>query len=277
MMHYANIITLTTDFGLQDPYVGQVKGAILKNNISVRIIDLCHSVSAHNVYSAAVMIHTSYNYFPQGTVHMVVVDPGVGTQRGILAVNVDNHLFIAPDNGALSLLFQDARFKAVHRVENENLFPAEISSTFHGRDIMAPVAAALAGGMSLDAVGQATSISHCVHLRIPQPLLTEKSIEGEVLHVDVFGNLRTNITAADLSQYQPARFSGIRVKGHQINTIVETYGQSPENSLVAVIDSGGYLEIAVNRGNAAKLTKSRPGTPLLVLMDNRSAMEKAKA
>ncbi len=266
MMHYANIITLTTDFGLQDAYVGQLKGAILKNNISVRIIDLCHTIAAHDVLSAAITIQTGYNYFPKGTVHMVIVDPGVGTQRGILAVKAHDHLFIGPDNGALTLILEDGRFQDVHQVENASLFPAEISSTFHGRDIMAPIAAALAGGMQLDAVGPKTTIQRCVRLSIPKPTLTETTLEGEVIHIDVFGNLRTNITAADLSRYQPSRFSSIRIKGHQINTITDTYANSPTGTLVAVIDSAGYLEIAVNRGNAAELTKSHLGTELLLLM-----------
>ena len=148
-MHFANIITLTTDFGLQDPYVGQVKGAILKNNISVRIIDLCHFIPAHDILTAAVAIRTSYSYFPNGSIHLVIVDPGVGSQRRILAAATEHHLFIAPDNGTLSLLFKDNRIQTVHRVENASLFPSEISATFHARDIMAPVAARLGLGLAL--------------------------------------------------------------------------------------------------------------------------------
>jgi S-adenosylmethionine hydrolase len=266
-MHFTNIITLTTDFGLRDSYVGQVKGAVLKNNISVNIVDLCHSIAPHDVLSAAVTIRPSYGYFPRGTVHLVIVDPGVGSQRRILAVEADSHLFIAPDNGILSLLFRDDRVQAVHRVENASLFPSEISSTFHARDIMAPVAAALAGGMPLDTVGPAAEIDSCVQLDIPRPVITGTKIEGQVLHIDTFGNIRTNITTADLSRFQPSSFREIRIKGHQIKAIANTYADSPAGSLVALIDSAGYLEIAVNRGNAAELTRSRIGTPLLVLME----------
>jgi S-adenosylmethionine hydrolase len=266
-MHFANIITLTTDFGLQDPYVGQVKGAILKNNISVRIIDICHSIPAHDILTAAITIRTSYNYFPHGSIHLVIVDPGVGSQRRILAADSGHHLFIAPDNGTLSLLFKDKRIKTVHRVENASLFPSEISSTFHARDIMAPIAAALAAGMPLDEVGPIAKTSSCVRLDLPEPVVFETKIEGQALHIDRFGNIRTNITTADLSRFQPSSFNGVRIKGHQVNSISSTYADSPPGSLVAVIDSAGYLEIAVNRGNAAQVTKCRINDPLIVLME----------
>ncbi len=270
-MQFANIITLTTDFGLEDPYVGQLKGAILKYNISARIIDICHSIPAHDILTAAVTIRTSYNYFPKGTIHLVIVDPGVGSQRRILAATAGKHLFIAPDNGALSLLFQDNMIQTVHRVENASLFPSEISSTFHGRDIMAPIAAAVAGGMSLDKVGPTAEINSCTHLNLPEPNISGTRIDGQVLHVDRFGNIRTNITTTDLTsdqkKFQPASFSGIRIKGHTINNISNTYSDSPSGSLVAVIDSAGYLEIAVNRGSAAQLTECCNGDPLVVLME----------
>lgn len=266
-MQFANIVTLTTDFGLEDPYVGQVKGAILKYNISAHIIDICHSIPPHDILTAAVMIRTSYNYFPKGSIHLIIVDPGVGSQRRIVAATGGKHLFIAPDNGVLSLLFKDNMIETVHRVENASLFPSDISSTFHGRDIMAPVAAAIAGGMVLDKVGPVVNINDCTQLNLPEPNITETGIEGQVLHIDHFGNIRTNITSADLSKFQPASFSGIKIKGYTINNISNTYSDSPPGSLVAVIDSGGYLEIAVNRGNAARQIECSTGTPLVVLME----------
>lgn len=269
-MQFANIVTLTTDFGLEDAYVGQVKGAILKSNISVNIIDLCHSIAAHDILSAAVTIRTSYTYFPTGTIHLIIVDPGVGSQRRILAAASENQLFIAPDNGVLSLLFQDNIIQTVHRVENSSLFPSEISSTFHARDIMGPIAGALAGGMPVDKVGPKAAINSCVQLNIPQPAVSKNKVDGQVLHIDRFGNIRTNIniTAAHLTR-DLTRFSGVRIKGHQVDTISSTYADTPEGSLVALIDSGGYLEIAVNKGNAAALTKCRIGTPLILLLEKK--------
>ena len=263
-MSFTNIITLTTDFGLEDPYVGQMKGAILKRNISARIIDLTHAITPHDILTGAITIRTSYRYFPDETIHLIVVDPEVGTQRGILAAEADNHLFIAPDNGLLSLLVMDKKMNKVHRVENSSLFPAEVSGTFHGRDIMAPVAAALAAGLPIDKVGPETSFSDCVKLDIPEPVIDNHHITGQMLHIDHFGNIRTNITTRHLSRFQPASFTGITISGYTINAISSTYGNQPAGKLVALIDSSGYLEIAVNKGNAAELTECSPGESVIV-------------
>ena len=265
-MNFANIITLTTDFGLQDPYVGQMKGAILKRNITARIIDLTHGISPHDVLGAAVAIRTSYRYFPKGTIHLIVVDPGVGSQRGILAATGEDQLFIAPDNGLLTLLAMNNTIEAVHRVENSSLFPSEISGTFHGRDIMAPIAAALAGGLPLDKVGPETTFTKCVQLDIPEPVIDKESITGQVMHIDHFGNIRTTINTRHLSRFQPSNFAGIRIGDHTIDAILSTYSEQPAGELIALIDSSGYLELAENRGNAAKLTGCRPGDKVVVLI-----------
>ncbi len=267
-MRFANLITLTTDFGLQDPYVGQMKGAILKRNITARMIDLTHAVPPHDVLNGAITIRASYNYFPKGTVHLVVVDPGVGSQRKILAVMADGHLFVAPDNGLITLLVKENKIQAAYRVENSSLFPREVSATFHGRDIMAPVAAALADGMELDMVGPKIEVGACVLLDLPEPHFDENGITGQVLYIDNFGNIRTTITTAHLGHYQPASFSGIYIGDNQINAISATYSDQPEGELVAMIDSAGYLEIAVNRGSAAQKTNCRKGDPVAVIMES---------
>ncbi|MFP7753960.1 S-adenosyl-l-methionine hydroxide adenosyltransferase family protein [Thermodesulfobacteriota bacterium B35] len=272
-MNFANLITLTTDFGLQDPYVGQMKGAILKRNVTARIIDLTHGIPPHDVLTAALTLRTSYSYFPDGTIHLVVVDPGVGSQRSILAATGDGHLFIAPDNGILSLLAADNRLKHVHRVENRTLFPSEVSCTFHGRDIMAPVAAALAAGMPLNRVGPEVSFADCERLDLPRPRISAQGIEGQVLHIDRFGNVRTTITTALLSRFQPGSFACIEIGGERINTIATTYSQCPPGDLIAVIDSSGYLEIAVNKGSAAEVTGCGPGDPVIVRMKNQAMAE----
>lgn len=266
-MKQTNLITLTTDFGYADPFAGQIKGAILRRNINARIIDLTHAIEPHNILGGAVTIRSSYHYFPHGTVHMIVVDPGVGTQRLIIAMMADDHIFIAPDNGTLTLIMRDKHIQALHRVANSSLFPTEVSATFHGRDIMAPVAAALAGGMTLDQVGPAIAVQECVQLDIPRTHLDENGITGRVISIDRFGNIRTTITSANLSSYQPASFDGIFIGTHQINAISSTYGDRPAGTFLALIDSAGHLEIAVNRGNAAALTGCRIGDPVSVLMD----------
>jgi S-adenosylmethionine hydrolase len=272
----ANLITLTTDFGYADPFAGQIKGAILRRNIGARIIDLTHAIEPHNILGGAVTIRNSYHYFPHGTVHMVVVDPGVGTQRLIIAMMADDHIFIAPDNGALTLIMRDKNIQAVHRISNSSLFPAEISATFHGRDIMAPVAAALAGGMTLDQVGPAITAQECIQLDIPVTHLDENGITGRVISIDRFGNIRTTITSANLSRYQPSSFAGIFIGAHQINAISATYGDRPAGQLLALIDSAGQLEIAVNRGNAATLTGCGIGDPVSVLMDREKEEQRQR-
>lgn len=265
-MNFANIITLTTDFGLQDPYVGQMKGAILKRNITARIIDLTHAIPTHDILSAAVAIRTSYRYFPNGTIHLIVVDPGVGSQRSILAATGEKQLFIAPDNGLLTLLALDNKIEAVHRVENTSLFPSEVSGTFHGRDIMAPVAAALAGGLPLEKVGPETTFVQCVQLEIAEPKIDEHSITGQVIHIDHFGNIRTTITSRHLSQFQPSSFAGIEIGETKIASISSTYSEKQAGEPVALIDSSGYLEIAVNKGRAVEITGCKAGDPVTVLL-----------
>lgn len=269
-MQSTNIITLTTDFGLTDPFVGQMKGMLLSRNPEVRIIDLCHGIPAHDILTGAMTIHTSYDYFPSGSFHLVVVDPGVGSQRKILVVAADNHIFIAPDNGLLTLILQECANPVIHRVDNPSLLPSKISGTFHGRDIMAPVAAALAGGMPLDQVGPTENISSCVHIELPEPIISKAGIEGRVTNVDHFGNIRANITSGDLSKslFQIVCFNGIRIKKHQINCISNTYSDVPPGSLVALFDSSGYLEISVNQGDAARKTGCRIGDPVYVLMES---------
>lgn len=268
-MNFANIITLTTDFGLQDPYVGQMKGAILKRNISARIVDLTHAIPPHDILDAAVTIRTSYRYFPKGTIHLIVVDPGVGSQRGILAATGENHLFIAPDNGLLTILAMDNKIEAVHRVENSSFFPSEVSGTFHGRDIMAPIAAALACGLPLDKVGPETTFTSCVQLEIEQPVVDKDCITGQVIHVDHFGNIRTTITTRHFSRFQPSSFAGIEIGEHTIDAISSTYAKQATGELVALIDSSGYLEIAVNRGKASEITGCGIGDPVTVLLKKK--------
>lgn len=266
-MKAVNLITLTTDFGLQDPFVGQLKGAILRRNLQARIIDLTHSIEPHNILAGAVTIRSSYHSFPKGSIHMVIVDPGVGSQRNIIALMADDHIFIAPDNGALTFLFRDRKIDAVHRVENRSLFPDEISATFHGRDIMAPVAAALADGMPLSQVGPQVDLDTCVELDIPETHFDENGITGRIIYIDRFGNIRTTITSFTLAQYQPSSFAGIFIAQHKINSISTTYSDAAPGELLALIDSAGHLEIAANRGNAGEIIGCNIGDPVNVQMN----------
>ena len=272
-MRVTGLITLTTDFGLQDSFVGQLKGALLTANRSVQIIDLCHAVPPHDILSAALTIHTSYTYFPEGSLHLIVVDPGVGSRRHLLVAEADNHLFVAPDNGLLSLFFTDNTISALYRIENASLFSKNISNTFHGRDIMAPVAAELAGGMAPDQVGPATTIDSCIHLDLPKPTVSSSEIVGQIVQIDHFGNMRTNITRADLDNFPPSTFPKLRIKGQRMANFVRTYADVSSDRLLALIDSEGYLEIAVNRGNAARRLNSSIGDMVTVVMQQKEQKE----
>lgn len=253
-MNTANIITLTTDFGLTDPYVGQVKGAILQRNIKTRIIDLNHSIPAHDIFTGAICIAASYKHFPPGTVHLGIIDPGVGSQRSIIAATDGQYLFVVPDNGLLTIVNRNNCLKDVYRLENISLYPPEVSSTFHGRDIMSPVAAALASGMDISEIGTRVDFNDCIQLEISKPIIHADIITGEVLYIDGFGNIKTNITYNYLSEFQPSSFKKISIGEHDIKMILTTYAEQEQGKLVGLVDSSGYVEIAVNKGNAAKFT-----------------------
>jgi S-adenosylmethionine hydrolase len=269
-MQPSGIISLTTDFGLIDPYVGQMKGAILRRNPGAQLVDLSHAIPRQDIIGAAIVLHSSYAFFPAGTVHLVVVDPGVGSQRRILAAAGDEQIFVAPDNGILSLLLRDQIITRVYQIEKKELFTDVVSSTFHGRDIMGPVAAVLAGGLDVDAVGSEVSPDSCVCLDLPVACGSEGKVTGQVLQVDHFGNIRTTIRSTDLEHLKylehlaGSQRCQVQVNAYRIQTISTTYAEVEPGELVALIDSAGYLEIAVNRGSAAELTRCRIGDPVQV-------------
>lgn len=251
------VITLTTDFGLTDPYVGLLKGALLKGCPFATLVDITHAVPTWNVLAAALSLHTSYRYFPVGTVHLVVVDPGVGSRRSILAAQGERQCFVCPDNGILSFLLAEGSIQAVHRVE-EGGSTQNISPTFHGRDIMAPVAAALARGAGLETFGPALGLSSLELIDLPQPQSVNGGLRGQVLSVDHFGNVRTSLRAGKEFS-NPCAFSAVEIKGHRISMIVASYSEAPVGDLLVLIDSSGFLEIAANQANAAALIGCGPG------------------
>ncbi|XOF32637.1 MAG: S-adenosyl-l-methionine hydroxide adenosyltransferase family protein [Candidatus Electrothrix sp. YB6] len=273
-MQAAGIISLLTDFGLTDPYVGQLKGAILRRNPAARLVDLSHAVPRQDILTAAFFLHSSYRFFPAWTVHLAVVDPGVGSRRNILLAVTDDHLFVAPDNGILSLLLAEGsaqgRSSKIYRVEQTALFASSISSTFHGRDIMGPVAAALAGGLPPVEVGPELRPDACVRLHLPEPVISAESITGQVLQIDHFGNIRSNISQVDLDRFssdvQGVQYTQcvISLHGREILGISMTYADAEPGSLIALLDSAGYLEIAVNMNSAAQVTRCRTGDPVTV-------------
>lgn len=261
------LITLTTDFGLIDEYVGIMKGVILSHCPAARIVDLTHQVPPQDLRRAAYSIEAARPYFPSGTLHVLVVDPGVGTERRLVLVAAAGQLFLAPDNGVLTLVVR-AGFEAAYQVECRELFLEPLSATFHGRDILAPVAAALARGMAPEAVGRRLPREELAMLPLPSPMIDPNgpAVTGEVVSIDHFGNLLTNISRETFLRAggpSPAAIS-LRVRETVIAGPAPAYGSAAPGELVALFGSRGLLEIAVNQGNAAQRLAVAPGEPVLV-------------
>jgi S-adenosylmethionine hydrolase len=246
------IITLTTDFGFHDHFVGTLKGVILGIAPNAQIVDICHEVEAFDILGGALTIAQAYKYFPRGTVHLVVVDPGVGSQRRPIVASTGMHHFVGPDNGVLSAI-SDA-FESVRHVTASEHFLKPVSQTFHARDIFAPVAAHLAAGVDVVALGP--EISDYVRLNIPRPVREEGgTLRGVVLKVDHFGNLITNIAPQDapgLFQASPSTFK-IVLEGREIAKLCASYSDGGPGEVFAIAGSMGYLELSVKQGSAAEI------------------------
>lgn len=257
------IITLLTDFGTDDEYVGLMKGAILSIHPAVTIIDISHRIDRHDIVQAAYAIQSSFSYFPAGTVHLVVVDPGVGTDRSLLVLKSSGHVFVAPDNGVLTLLYRDIDVFSLNRIVNPDFFKASVSSTFHGRDIIAPVGAHLSAGLDANELGPETGIQDTVQLEGLRARCTKnKELRGKIITIDHFGNLITNIHCEQLNDCWPAgSHYKLRIKtgSNVIDGLKKTYASVPADTPVALIGSRGYLEIAVNQGSAAKRLNADKG------------------
>lgn len=265
------IITLTTDFGLDDAYVAAMKGVILEINPEATIVDICHSIEPQNIRQGAFVLSTAFCYFPQDTVHLVVVDPGVGGPRRPIILETDSAIFVAPDNGILSYVIQSSTGQRVSRrslmklppelqafeITNSKYWRHPVSSTFHGRDVFAPVAAHVSRGIPLDELGRFIASVNVFPLPRPQSDAVG-NLTGHILHIDRFGNLITDITGGDL----PSGRYSIQVAGHQIDSLSPSYEQG--RGLLALLGSSGHLEIASKGGSAARLLGSKPGDELRI-------------
>ena len=249
MMH-TGIITLTTDFGLTDPYVGAMKGVILSLNPQVRIIDISHQVGPGDIQAAARLLTETYSFFPTGSIHLGVVDPGVGSSRRAIGVYAKGHLFVGPDNGLFwPILSQDPDAQIIHLTKSAYFRP-QVSHTFHGRDLFAPVAAHLSAGVDLHRMG--TVITDPVAFKIHTVKQGAHTLTGRVTTIDRFGNLITNIEENVLNRFLGAHQPLIQLGGRVINTLHHHYADVPPGEPLALFSSSGHLEIAVNQGRAAE-------------------------
>ncbi len=266
------IVTLTTDFGLVDHFTGAMKGVLLDVFNDVRIVDITHAIQAYDVLDGALAISEAYRYFPSGSVHMVVVDPGVGSERRPILAAVGEHYFVAPDNGVLSLVYAQAESVLVREITSSHYFRQPVSSTFHGRDVFAPVAANLAKGVDPAKFGD--EITDYVRFAAPKAKLAEDgSLRGIVLKIDRYGNLITNIRASDAPQLlggEPPPFR-IVIGKNEITEIYGHYAQGAPGELFAIVGSMGLLEVSVNRGSAAKHLGAAKGAEVVVKMGAAAA------
>jgi S-adenosylmethionine hydrolase len=256
------IITLTTDFGEDSPYVAAMKGMLLGLNPVARLVDLSHQIPPQDVRHAAYFLAASLPYFPPGVVHLVVVDPGVGSERAVLCVELAGSYLVVPDNGCwTSLEKTTSRLPRVYRLTESRYWRQPVSATFHGRDILAPVAAHLSLGVAPASLGRETS--EWVRLETPVPARTGGRVEGEVIFVDHFGNLITNIPE-DMLGGPLDLVRHIQVGDRDVPWRVRTYADALPGTLVALLSSSGLLEIAVPHGNAAAELNAGTGTPVIV-------------
>jgi S-adenosylmethionine hydrolase len=252
-MQRNSVITLTSDFGHKDPFVGIMKGVILNINPFVNIVDITHEISPQNILEAAITIEMSFETFPYKTIHVVVVDPGVGSVRRPILVITDHYYFIGPDNGVFSQIyrFKNETLSVVH-ITSEHYFMPGRSSTFHGRDIFAPVAAWLSRGIDSSKFGD--PINDYVSINVPVPVIQEENIvEGEVIYIDHFGNAATNIkaqTIENILKNKTGRRLKVLVKGKEV-PFKNYYADAEGPGLYSLINSFGYLEFFVFRGNAS--------------------------
>jgi S-adenosylmethionine hydrolase len=252
----ATLITLTTDFGLADPWVGIMKGVIATRAPGTPVVDVSHGVPPQDVFAGALVLRHAVPWFPRGTIHVAVVDPGVGSERRALCIETDAALLVGPDNGLLSLAAPPAAVRRIVELADERFFVTPRSRTFHGRDVFAPVAAALATGTDPGALGPTRA--ELVRLTLPEPERQGTMLRAQVIYVDRFGNLVTNVPGDALA---PERVS-ISIANARIRGIATSYAATARGTLVAVVNSWNLLEIAVRDGSAQEHLGVGAGAPL---------------
>lgn len=260
------IITLLTDFGTRDGYTGVMRGVIYGIAPDAQIADITHTIRPQNILEGALVWNRSYPFFPEGTVHVAVVDPGVGTQRRPIAARIGNHFFVCPDNGLLTPMLKEAEnnhqlVEVVH-LDQPRFWLPQVSNVFHGRDIFSPAAAHLANGVRLVELG--TPVSDPVRIEIPRSERISGGWRGQVLSVDHFGNLRTNLVRSQVEGLTDLR---VRIAGQEIRGLSETFGEHPQGTLIALIDSDDDLAVSIVGGSAARELGAEIGSQVEVVSE----------
>lgn len=279
-MKVNSVITLTTDFGISDPFVGIMKGVMLRINPSIKFVDISHQIEPQNIIQAYLILNYSYKYFPPGTIHLSIVDPDVGSKRRPLLIKSGNYYFVGPDNGMFSFIFKNNRSPfpsplkggggvRVFELTENKFFLSSVSSTFHGRDIFASVAAHLSRGVKPSEFGK--PIKNPVMLKIPESSIRGNEIRGEVIYIDRFGNLITNISFDEFykttSGIKNNNFN-IRIKGIKITHIYKSYTEAEDLKPSSIFNSWGLLEIFIKNGNAGTALGIKKGEKVVIKFKN---------
>jgi len=258
----SGIITFTTDFGTRDPYAAMMKGVVLGVNPRAVIVDITHDIPPHDIVNGAFTLLRAYRSFPEGTVHVAVVDPGVGGRRKNIAAGVDGHLFVGPDNGLFAEIIACGEGPEIHLIKNPLFMRDVVSDTFHGRDVFAPCAAHLSIGAELSGIGPL--VKHLSRLDYPKITHSGNVLEGEVLTVDTFGNLITNIPRRDFVAFTGSKNVEIIFCAERFDSVRTHYGEVDNGQPLVLFGSSGFLEISMNEGNAAEYFMAGSHAPVLV-------------
>jgi S-adenosyl-L-methionine hydrolase (adenosine-forming) len=259
----SSIITLTTDFGLQDHYVSVMKAVMLGIAPDVRLVDVSHQIPPQDIMAGAWVVRNSSMHFPAGTIHLVVVDPGVGTKRNPVVIRIKDQIFVGPDNGIFSLIADEFDYEA-WRLTQKKYWIENPSNTFHGRDVFSPVAAHLANGVKIEELGE--PINELVTYRWAVPISDKDGIQGWVIHIDRFGNLISNIPADMIEKSIGTSRFRIYVGNTILDDLVDTFGDVPDGESAAYIGSSGTLEIAINKGNAREMLGVEKGAQISIFL-----------
>jgi S-adenosyl-L-methionine hydrolase (adenosine-forming) len=262
------IITFTTDFGVQEHYVGAMKGVICAINPSALLVDITNSVQSYDILDGAIAISQAYSYFPPETIHLVIVDPGVGSARRPIVAKAGVQIFVAPDNGVLSLVYEREEAVSVRHITAEHYFRQPVSNTFHGRDIFAAVAAYISKGVELAKFGD--EVTDYVRFAAPRPKPAGPgSWKAVVLKIDKFGNIITNITPRDIPELfqTPGRAFKITVGKAEITKLRAAYAEGTQGEIFAILGSAGFLEVSANRGAASRAAAAEKGAEVAVVLE----------